>query len=128
MKIKENIKQLFLYLLVGAVATAAEWIIFHLLDEKASFHYMAATALAFIISTFVNWAVGKMLLFRSGNGIFKELLQIYMTSVAGLLMNLLIMFVLVEKFSMGEMISKMAATGIVFFWNFLIRKLVIYKI
>ena len=39
-----------------------------------------------------------------------------------------IMFSTVEKIGLAEMLSKIIATGIVFAWNFLIRKLVIYKV
>ena len=39
------------------------------------------------------------------------------------------LFVTVMGFdsSLGKTLSKIAATGIVFIWNFLIRKLVIYR-
>ena len=42
-------------------------------------------------------------------------------------LNLLIMYLAVERFGVTEMCSKMIGTGVVFIWNFLIRKLVIYK-
>lgn len=57
-----------------------------------------------------------------------EIAKIYAVSVIGLLMNMAIMFVAVEKIGLPEMLSKIIATGIVFGWNFLVRKLVIYKI
>jgi len=42
-------------------------------------------------------------------------------------MNLAIMWIAVEQFGVQEMIAKIIATGIVFFWNFFVRKLLIYK-
>ena len=58
--------------------------------------------------------------------------MIYAVSVIGLCLNEIIMFVtlnyvLVARTPLEKMISKIAATGIVFFWNLLIRDLVIYK-
>ncbi|MCI8308247.1 MAG: GtrA family protein [Lachnospiraceae bacterium] len=128
MAAKKNIKQFVLYLLVGAGATAAEWVVFYLLEERLHIYYMTATGIAFVLSTFVNWALGRIIMFQSNQGIWKELAKIYLTSIAGFLMNLLIMWIAIQQLESDEMIAKMAATGIVFFWNFIIRKLVIYKI
>ena len=124
---KNNIKDFFLYLIVGGIATAAEWVVFFVLD-KTHLHYAIATTVAYIISTFVNWLAGRILVFKESHQAFiKEIGEIYLASVVGLLLNLLIMWVAVDLFALGEMISKIFATAIVFFYNFLVRKLLIYK-
>jgi putative flippase GtrA len=63
----------------------------------------------------------------SDKSLIKELLQIYLTSLAGLFMNLLIMYILVDVAGKPEMISKMAATVIVFAFNYVVRKKMIYR-
>lgn len=125
----EKIRELILYLIVGGLATLVEWAAFWLFDELCGIQYLAATALAFALSTFANWAFGRLLVFKKKEGmsLWKELAAIYAASIVGLLFNLAIMFVLVQFLSVPEMISKMTATIIVFIYNFLIRKLVIYK-
>ena len=129
MKIKKSFVQLFLYLIVGGLATLVEWGAFYELNQRLTVHYMAATALAFALSTFANWGFGRLILFRVSNqNTWFELVKIYAVSIIGLLFNIGIMYVEVDKLMMYEMLSKMIATGIVFIWNFLIRKLVIYKI
>lgn len=122
----DTVTQFALYLVVGGIATIVEWVFFWLFDHWM--HYALATALAFVISTFANWLAGRILVFKkSEQSLAAELAQIYGASVAGLLMNLGIMWVAVEMFGIPEMAAKIIATGIVFFWNFLIRKLFIYK-
>ena len=128
MKLKENLKQLALYVIVGGLATVVEWAAFYIFNEMCAINYMIATALAFIISTFANWAFGKIILFKEKQNVLKELAKIYLTSIAGLLMNLLIMWIAVNLIGINEMISKIIATGIVFLWNFFIRKFLIYKV
>jgi len=124
---KNNIKDFFLYLIVGGIATVAEWLIFFVLD-KINIHYAIATAVAYILSTFANWLAGRILVFKDSHQAFiKEIGEIYLASVVGLLLNLLIMWVAVDLISLNEMISKVIATAIVFFYNFLVRKLLIYK-
>ena len=122
-----TVKQLFLYLIVGGGAALVEWFFFYIFIKEVRLNYIIATSLAFIFSTFANWALGRLLLFKSNQNITKELVKIYLTSIAGLLMNLFIMWIAVDWLALGQMFSKILATGIVFFWNFLIRKRVIYK-
>ncbi|MDE6851018.1 MAG: GtrA family protein [Lachnospiraceae bacterium] len=122
-----NMKQIVLYLIVGGGATIVEWIAFYLFNEPLHIHYMVSTGLAFILSTFANWLLGRIIMFQSDQNIWSELAKIYLTSIAGFFMNLLIMWVAIQYLGIHEMLAKMTATGIVFFWNFLIRKLVIYK-
>ncbi len=96
--------------------------------DKISFHYTLATIIAYVLSTFVNWLAGRILVFKESHQSFiKEIVEIYIASIIGLLLNLLIMWVAVDLLAFNEMISKMAATAIVFFYNFLVRKLLIYK-
>lgn len=130
MGFRNTFLQLFLYLIVGGLATLVEWGAFYIFDSVFSIHYMIATALAFVLSTFANWIFGRLILFKNktNQSAVSELMKIYSVSIIGLFMNLLIMFIAVEKIGLNEMISKILATGIVFIWNFLIRKLVIYKI
>lgn len=126
--IKETVKDFFKYLVVGAIATLVEWILFYLLNTLFSIHYIAATTIAYIISTFSNWFFGRVLVFeKSEKGPLAEIASIYAASVIGLLLNVLIMWVAVSGFGIAEMLSKVIATGLVFMYNFIIRKLVIYK-
>ena len=128
MKLKQTSIQLFLYLIVGGLATLVEWAAFFALNTICALHYVPATALAFVLSTAANWLFGRLILFRASKSTASEILKIYAVSVIGLLLNLAIMFFAVEKLHFSEMIAKIGATGIVFAWNFLIRKLVIYRI
>ncbi len=116
------------YFFVGLGAAITEWVVFYLLDEKVGFHYAVATSLAYILSTFVNWLLGRLITFRkSGIGIIKELVGVYLASAVGLIINIVLMFALVDLLHINEIMSKIISTGIVFFWNFYIRKKVIYK-
>lgn len=124
---KSNIKDFLLYLIVGGIATVTEWVLFFILG-KISVHYTLATVIAYILSTFVNWLAGRIMVFKENRqSVLKEIIGIYLASIVGLLMNLAIMWIAVELLSFNEMLSKMSATAIVFVYNFLIRKLLIYK-
>ena len=120
---------LFGYLIVGGLATIVEWVGFWLFSEKIGIAYLLATTFAFAVSTFANWLFGRLLVFRGtqSQSLLREILSVYLASIVGLLLNLLIMFVLVQLLTVGRMPAKIIATILVFAYNYLIRKLVIYK-
>ena len=125
----ERIKRLMSYFVVGLLATLVEWGSFWVLDYAIGIQYLIATIIAMIISTFSNWLFGRLLTFRNaekGNTLL-EIGKIYITSFAGIGLNVLLMWIMVDKCTMNEMLSKVIATGFVFFYNYFIRTLYIYK-
>ncbi|MBQ0110847.1 MAG: GtrA family protein [Oscillospiraceae bacterium] len=86
------------YVLVGAIATAVEYGIFTLLIfALGKPYYEIATVVGYIVSTFFNWLFGRIILFKTSNKpLFKEILEIYLASVAGLLMSMGIMWLFVD--------------------------------
>ena len=125
---RKQIQDLFNYLLVGGIATIVEWTGFGILTNLIHIQYLLSTVLAFVLSTFANWLFGRLLVFKVSNGsLWRELASIYLASAVGLLLNLLIMFVLVQAFNFDKMLAKIVATVIVFAYNYLVRKLIIYS-
>ena len=125
----KNIKQFISYLFVGAIATIVEWIGFWVLNSLFKWQYLVATAIAFCISTEANLVLGRKLTFKeecADHIETGEFISIYLASLVGLALNLLLMYLLVSKIHIPKFLSKMIATGIVFFWNFGIRKFAIY--
>ena len=132
---KANIKQFISYFFVGGVAAIVEWVMFFIFANVLQINYFVSTVIAFIFSTTANWILGRITTFKDNNTYkdkkAKEAFIVFIESAIGLLFNLILMYLFVTVMgfdsSLGKTLSKIAATGIVFIWNFLIRKLVIYK-
>lgn len=132
---KANIKQFISYFFVGGVAAIVEWVMFFIFANVLQINYFVSTVIAFIFSTTANWILGRITTFKDNNTYkdkkAKEAFRVFVVSAIGLLFNLILMYLFVTVMgfdsSLGKTLSKIAATGIVFIWNFLIRKLVIYK-
>lgn len=126
---RKTFSDFFLYLIVGGIATIVEWIIFYILNSLFYLHYIPSTIIAYIISTFSNWAAGRLLVFkRSEKGFVAEIFSIYAASIIGLLLNLAIMWVIIDFVNANSMIAKIVATILVFLWNYIVRKTIIYKL
>ena len=129
---KANIKQFISYFFVGGVAAIVEWVMFFIFANVLQINYFVSTVIAFIFSTTANWILGRITTFKDNNTYKdKKAKEAFIVSAIGLLFNLILMYLFVTVMgfdsSLGKTLSKIAATGIVFIWNFLIRKLVIYK-
>ena len=126
---KANIKQFISYFFVGGVAAIVEWVMFFIFANVLQINYFVSTVIAFIFSTTANWILGRITTYKDKKA--KEAFLVFVVSAIGLLFNLILMYLFVTVMgfdsSLGKTLSKIAATGIVFIWNFLIRKLVIYK-
>ena len=132
---KANIKQFISYFFVGGVAAIVEWVMFFIFANVLQINYFVSTVIAFIFTPTAKWILGRITTFKDNNTYkdkkAKEAFLVFIVSAIGLLFNLILMYLFVTVMgfdsSLGKTLSKIAATGIVFIWNFLIRKLVIYK-
>ena len=131
---RENIKQFISYFMVGGISAVVEWVAFYLLGKLFGMTYLPATALAFVFSTTVNWFLGRTFTFRNadlGKKKAKEIALVFGVSAIGLLGNLTLMYLFVTVLGMRsdvlKTVAKILSTGIVFIWNYLSRKLWIYK-
>ena len=129
------IRQFISYFFVGGIAAIVEWLIFAFLSNVIRVDYILSTMIAFLVATAVNYILGKLWTFRKSklyiNKQKKEIIFVFGASGVGLLINICLMYILVSFLGLNtnilKLFSKILATGIVFFWNFFVRKFVIYR-
>ncbi|MGI6205614.1 MAG: GtrA family protein [Anaerovoracaceae bacterium] len=128
-QILSQFKKPLSYVIVGGGATVVEWGFYYFFSNILSIQYLISTVLAIIISTFSNWAFGRLLTFRNAEKqpVLKEIAKIYAISIVGLLMNMFLMWLLHGQLGLWDMAAKVIATGIVFVYNYLIRVLAVYR-
>lgn len=129
--------KLALYLFVGGTAALVEWALFYLLlhyllnglELSVTALAMAATAMAFCLSTLYHYFLGNVLVFDSGSRYDrgKELSLVFLVSIMGLAFNLLLMYIFVSWLGWETMLSKVLTSCIVVVWNYLARKKWIFR-
>ena len=132
---KKVVRQILSYFCVGGVSALVEWILFAIFTNVVGINYIVATCCAFIFSTATNWALGRVWTFKDNkvyqNKKIREIIMIFSVSAIGLLFNIGLMYIFVTVMRLNtsvlKILSKIGATGIVFLWNFLVRKFVVYK-
>lgn len=125
----ETIVQLIKSLFVGGVATLVDMGILFVFSKVLGIYYMTGAVIGYIIGLIVNYILSTYWVFnrRSLDNSKLEFTVFAVIAIIGLGLNLLIIWVMHEAFGVDEMIGKVVSTILVYIWNFIARKVVLYK-
>ena len=117
------------YGLVSVIALAVDFGCMVLLVELFSIHYLVAATVSFISGLVVNYLLSRAWVFteRKYESRVKEFIIFTSIGIVGLLLNNSIMWLAVERIGIYYIFSKIIATILVFFWNFGLRKMLVFK-
>lgn len=119
--------QFFRYIFVGGVSFLADGGSLFLITT-IGVNYLISVIFAFVIGLAVNYGLSKLLVFENSSVNGKiEFLVYGIIGVIGLGFTEIIMYVLTEIAGLYFMVSKVIATIIVLVWNFVARKIILYR-
>lgn len=123
---KNELKKILSYFFVGGIAAVIEWVMFGI--SNIFLNYTISTVIAFIVATTANYLLGNLLTFKNYEHSKKYLIGVFIVSGIGLLFNILFMYFFVEIMKIKyELLAKIMSTGFVFIWNYISRRIFIYK-
>lgn len=114
------------YFGAGIIAAFTEWSVFFSVISL-EINYLISVTVAFLIATGVNYYFSRLIFKSSRFDKTKVISLVYFVSFMGLLLNLFFMWILFDILNIYSLFAKIIATGIVFFWNFLLRKYFIFS-
>lgn len=116
------------YFVVGGIAACVDIGLFMLLARGMGFAYQPVAAATFVLATLVNYVLSVRFVFVSGArfGRKSEIALVYVVSAVGLGINALMLWAGVEIAHASLFLSKIAATGTVFFWNYFARRHLVF--
>ena len=118
-------KQVRNFGIVGCTVTLLDFIMLHAFVEKVNMWYLAAAALAFIISTVINYILSMKFVFkgREGRSRKEEFIVFAILNLIGLGLTTLLMWLLVDRAGLYYMFAKVFTSATVMFWSFFSRKI-----
>ena len=121
--------QLFRYLQVAFVAFAVDIGSLYAFTEFAGLHYLVSAALAFVLGVTTNYLLSIRWVFKSSalSDRRAEVVIFVLIGVAGLGLNELFLHLFTRYAGLYYMLSKFISTGIVFFFNFFLRKFLLFN-
>jgi len=117
------------YLIAGGTATSVNLILLYLLTEYAHLWYLVSSALAFIISFFVSFYLQKYWTFtdRDKEKVFKQLSIYLLVALINLVINLVIMYLLVEIVGFWYMLAQLITGALIATESYLIYNFFIFN-
>ena len=127
---KNGFLQFIRYVFVGGIATVVDWGVLFLLTEYAHIHHLVSAIIAFVAGLITNFFLSKLLVFKANEARVNAVMEFVSYAVIGVIglgITELIMFLFTDCLNTHYMISKVIATAVVLVWNYLARKLILYK-
>ena len=117
------------YFFVGAVAAAVDIGLFALFVHGFGYNYLLVGTVTFVLATTVNYLLSVRVVFESGARFRQrhEVMLVFAVSAVGLVVNQLVLYAGVEQLLLPPVLAKIAATGMVFFWNYWARAHFVFK-
>jgi len=117
------------YFAVGAVAASVDFLVFAGLTSGFSVHWFTSSLLSFVLATAVNYRLSVAFVFQQGARFSRghEIGLVFLASAIGLAFNQLVLWIAYKHFGLHLLLSKVVATGAVFFWNFGSRRFYIFR-
>ena len=116
------------YFVVGGVSAIVDISLFMLFAKGLGLPYLRVSAATFVVATLVNYWLSVRFVFVSGARFRRrwEVALVFAVSGVGLVLNLVILALAVERLGADLLVAKLLATGTVFFWNYFARRLLVF--
>jgi putative flippase GtrA len=102
--------------------------LFALFAKGLKLPYLQVAAASFVLATLVNYVLSVRYVFVSGQRFRRrwEVAMVFAVSGVGLAINSGVLWLAVELAHAGLIVAKLVATGVVFFWNYFARRVLVF--
>ena len=124
------LRQFIKFSIVGGIGAIINFFILYSLTEWLKVWYLISAVLGFILAVMSNFFINKFWTFHNlakEREALNQLLKFSVISVAGLIINTLIIYSLTEFTKFDYRLSWVFACAVVTFWNFFINKFWTFK-
>jgi putative flippase GtrA len=117
------------FLLLGVLSTAIDYVVYSLLIIF-DINYIIAILVGYSMGLLANYYIARRYIFTEGTKLknsHREFVAVVSIAVVGMLLNMAIVKFLSYSFwHIDPLYSRIVAIGIVFFWNYFLRKIFVY--
>ncbi len=117
------------FLLLGVLTTLIDYALYAALIAFGV-DYVVAVVLGYSTGLWANYILGRRYVFTAGRKLRssrKEFVAVALIALGGMLLSVLIVKLLsYSLFSLDPLLSRIAAIGVTFVWNYLLRKRFVY--
>jgi len=107
---------------VGAIGTAAQYLVLVLLVEGLAVNPVLASTLGFGLGAIVNYLLNYHYTFRSDKSHLEAAGKFFSVALVGALTNSLLMYLGTDWLGLNYLLAQVLATGVVLIQNFLLNR------
>ena len=119
------------YLIFGFLAFVLNYILYFLFADAMQLHYMAATVLSWVLTVVFAYWTNRTFVFKSQNkdtgSVVKEFVSFIGARIATEVLELVLMYVMVDLLTINDKISKLVCQVLVILANYVLSKIWIFK-
>ncbi len=119
------------YLIFGFLAFVLNYILYFAFADSMQMHYMAATVLSWVLTVVFAYWTSRSFVFKSQNkdrqSIWKEFVSFIGARVATEVLEVALMYLLVDCAGVNDKVSKLICQTLVILANYVLSKLWIFK-
>ncbi|MBR3457033.1 MAG: GtrA family protein [Selenomonadaceae bacterium] len=119
----ERFYEIFRFCIVGGLSFLLDYGLLYFLTEDIGLYYLYSSGISFTVSVVFNYWLCVVYVFRVARHQTARQAAVFIgSSVAGLGLNQLCMWVFVDFCAMHYMLAKIVATIVVTFWNYVMKR------
>jgi putative flippase GtrA len=133
-KTRESLHQFIKFALIGVVNTVIDFSIYYILTrytqafDVATYRKYIANVISFFVATTFSFYSNRIWTFEQKNkATFSEAARFYSTTSTGIVLNSLLLFLLINIFTMNDLLAKFFATFVTIFWNYLLKRFWVFN-
>ena len=121
--------QAFRYIFVGTFGFITDFAILYYLTSNLKLHYLLSAIISFIVAAMATYIISIVWVFKINkkNSRIKEFIIFALIGFVGLIMTILILWALTNFLKIHYLLSKVIASAMVFVWNFMARKKILFS-
>lgn len=121
--------QLLRYSVVGGISFVLDYSLLYILTQWGNIHYLLSATISFTVGLMVNYLISIKWVFDRSilQNRMMEFFIFAFIGLVGLLINDLLIYYFTDHMHFYYMLSKLGAALIVLIWNFVMRKIILFK-
>ncbi len=119
----ERLMEIVRFCLVGGSCFLMDYGLLYVLTEYGGINYWYSSGISFTVTVLINYWLCVVYVFHGARHQTKKQAAVFIgSSIAGLAINQLCMWILVDLLGMYYMYAKLVATAVVTVWNYVMKR------
>lgn len=121
-------KEIILYLVFGVLTTVVNIVSFYFCFNLLKINWEISNIIAWISSVLFAYITNKLYVFsKSGKNIIQEILSFFGVRLLSFVMDMLMMYLLIDVFQIDNLISKIIVNVFVIIINYIFSKFLVFN-